>query len=121
MSTAESPINATPVGHQGARVDITERPAVAVNGWFGVLVLAACVGGHGPRRPRHPRLDLAADRRLRPGRHLARDRPARADLGRAVLRPLHRHRPPLGLLVGAAADRAPPGQRPGPQLRDRTT
>ena len=45
MSIAESPINATPVGHQGARVDITERPAVAVNGWFGVLALAACVGG----------------------------------------------------------------------------
>jgi regulator of protease activity HflC (stomatin/prohibitin superfamily) len=45
MSIAESPINATPVGHQGARVDITERPAVAVNGWFGVLALAICVGG----------------------------------------------------------------------------
>ena len=45
MSTAESPINPTPVGHQGARVDITERPVVAVNGWFGVLALAVCVGG----------------------------------------------------------------------------
>lgn len=30
-----------PVGHQGARVDVRERPAFAVNGWFGVLVLAA--------------------------------------------------------------------------------
>ena len=45
MSIAESPINATPVGHQGARVDITERPVPAVNGWFGVLALAVCVGG----------------------------------------------------------------------------
>ena len=45
MSIAESPINATPVGHQGARVDITERPVLAVNGWFGVLALAVCVGG----------------------------------------------------------------------------
>jgi regulator of protease activity HflC (stomatin/prohibitin superfamily) len=45
MSIPESPINATPVGHQGARVDITERPAAAVNGWFGVLALAVCVGG----------------------------------------------------------------------------
>ncbi len=45
MSIAESPINATPVGHQGVRVDITERPAVSVNGWFGVLALAVCVGG----------------------------------------------------------------------------
>jgi hypothetical protein len=45
MSIAESPSNAAPVGHQGARVDITERPVVAVNGWFGVLALAVCVGG----------------------------------------------------------------------------
>jgi hypothetical protein len=45
MSIAESPSNAAPVGHQGARVDITERPVVSVNGWFGVLALAVCVGG----------------------------------------------------------------------------
>jgi hypothetical protein len=45
MSIAESSINATPVGHQGVRVDITERPALSVNGWFGVLALAICVGG----------------------------------------------------------------------------
>ena len=44
MSIAKSPGNATPVGHQGARVDITERPVLAVNGWFGVLALAVCVG-----------------------------------------------------------------------------
>lgn len=31
-----------PVGHQGARVDISQRPALAVNGWFGVIVLALC-------------------------------------------------------------------------------
>jgi regulator of protease activity HflC (stomatin/prohibitin superfamily) len=34
-----------PVGHQGARVDITQRPAWALNGWLGVIVLAACVAG----------------------------------------------------------------------------
>ena len=45
MSTAASPINPSPVGHQGARVDITERRVAAVNGWFGVLALAVCVGG----------------------------------------------------------------------------
>jgi SPFH domain / Band 7 family len=45
MSITQSPSNAAPVGHQGARVDITERPVVAVNGWFGVLALAVCVGG----------------------------------------------------------------------------
>lgn len=51
MSTVPSPSNpgplgsggATgPVGHQGARVDISQRPALSVNGWFGVIVLALC-------------------------------------------------------------------------------
>ena len=45
MSTVGSPIHLEPVGHQGARVDITQRPAIAVNGWLGVLVLAGCVWG----------------------------------------------------------------------------
>ena len=45
MSIAESPVNATPVGHEGVRVDIAERPVWAVNGWFGVLALAVCVAG----------------------------------------------------------------------------
>jgi len=30
---------------QGVRVDITQRPAIAVSGWFGVVVLAGCVWG----------------------------------------------------------------------------
>jgi hypothetical protein len=34
---------ATPVGHSGARVDIHERPAWAISGWPGVLVVAACI------------------------------------------------------------------------------
>ncbi len=34
-----------PVGHQGARVDISEGPAFAVNGWIGVVVLAGCIVG----------------------------------------------------------------------------
>jgi regulator of protease activity HflC (stomatin/prohibitin superfamily) len=33
---------ATPVGHAGTRVEIHERPAWAISGWFGVLVVAAC-------------------------------------------------------------------------------
>ena len=50
MSNTEQPIpgpdpRAEPVGHQGARVDITQRPALAVNGWFGVVVLAALRSG----------------------------------------------------------------------------
>ncbi len=36
---------ATPVGHSGTRVVIQERPAWAVSGWFGVLVVAACIAG----------------------------------------------------------------------------
>jgi TM2 domain-containing membrane protein YozV len=40
MSTSEAP---TVVGHQGARVEIAQRSAIAVNGWFGVVVLAGCV------------------------------------------------------------------------------
>ncbi len=35
---------AAPVGHLGTRVDIHERQAWAVNGWFGVLAVAACAG-----------------------------------------------------------------------------
>ena len=45
MSSVESPTSAEPVGQQGARVDIRQRPALAINGWLGVLVLAACVVG----------------------------------------------------------------------------
>jgi hypothetical protein len=35
---------ATPVGHTGIRVEIHEREAFSVNGWFGVLALAICIG-----------------------------------------------------------------------------
>jgi hypothetical protein len=34
---------ATPVGHSGIRVEIQERPAWAINGWIGVVVIAACI------------------------------------------------------------------------------
>jgi regulator of protease activity HflC (stomatin/prohibitin superfamily) len=40
-----STIAAQPVGHQGARVDIKQRPALALNGWFGVILLFTCAGG----------------------------------------------------------------------------
>jgi SPFH domain / Band 7 family len=33
----------TPVGHSGTRVEIQERQAWAINGWLGVLVIAACI------------------------------------------------------------------------------
>ncbi|MGA8681361.1 MAG: SPFH domain-containing protein [Acidimicrobiales bacterium] len=36
---------ATPVGHTGTRVVIRERPAWAISGWLGVLVLAAAIAG----------------------------------------------------------------------------
>jgi SPFH domain / Band 7 family len=35
---------AVPVGHQGARVDIQERPAQSISGWFGVLAVLVCIG-----------------------------------------------------------------------------
>jgi regulator of protease activity HflC (stomatin/prohibitin superfamily) len=34
---------ATPVGHSGTRVEIHERKAWAINGWFGVFIIAACI------------------------------------------------------------------------------
>jgi hypothetical protein len=46
MSTSTEPIQppeATPVGHAGARVAIRERPAWAINGWLGVLLIAVCI------------------------------------------------------------------------------
>jgi hypothetical protein len=46
MSQAVQPYRqpeATPVGHVGARVEIHERPAWAISGWAGVLVVAACI------------------------------------------------------------------------------
>jgi regulator of protease activity HflC (stomatin/prohibitin superfamily) len=46
MSQAAQPYRqpeATPVGHTGARVDIHERPAWAISGWAGVLIVAACI------------------------------------------------------------------------------
>jgi regulator of protease activity HflC (stomatin/prohibitin superfamily) len=36
---------ATPVGHEGVRVEIQEQPAKAVTGWLGVLALLICIGG----------------------------------------------------------------------------
>jgi regulator of protease activity HflC (stomatin/prohibitin superfamily) len=35
--------DATPVGHTGTRVEIRERQAWSVSGWFGVFVVAACI------------------------------------------------------------------------------
>jgi regulator of protease activity HflC (stomatin/prohibitin superfamily) len=35
--------DATPVGHTGTRVEISERQAWSVSGWFGVFVVAACI------------------------------------------------------------------------------
>ncbi|HEX3803671.1 MAG TPA: SPFH domain-containing protein [Solirubrobacteraceae bacterium] len=38
------PADAKPVGHGGTRVEISERPAWAINGWAGVLLVAVCIG-----------------------------------------------------------------------------
>jgi hypothetical protein len=42
---ADLPTAPGPVGHDGARVEISQRPAAAVSGWLGVVVLAVCVAG----------------------------------------------------------------------------
>ena len=45
MSThIASPQQAAPVGRQGARVDVRERPAASLSGWFGVLAFLICAG-----------------------------------------------------------------------------
>jgi regulator of protease activity HflC (stomatin/prohibitin superfamily) len=36
-------LEATPVGHAGTRVVIHERPAWAISGWIGVLIIAVCI------------------------------------------------------------------------------
>ncbi len=43
MATTESERTTEPGGQQQGQVDITQRPAAAVSGWFGVVVLAGCV------------------------------------------------------------------------------
>ena len=46
MSQSDQPYRepqATPIGHSGTRVVIRERPAWALSGWFGVLVVAVCI------------------------------------------------------------------------------
>ena len=43
--TAALPPSTAPVGHQGARVEIRERPARSINGWYGVLLAVVCVVG----------------------------------------------------------------------------
>jgi len=43
MSNVDQPTSAEPVGHRGARVDIRQRPALAISGWPGVAVVGGCV------------------------------------------------------------------------------
>jgi SPFH domain / Band 7 family len=45
MTNVVSSTSAEPVGQQGARVDIRQRRARAVNGWLGVAALAGCIWG----------------------------------------------------------------------------
>ena len=55
---------ATPVGHSGTRVVIQERPAWAISGWIGVLVVAVCIAAtDSARRSSAPGSPRPADRR----------------------------------------------------------
>jgi regulator of protease activity HflC (stomatin/prohibitin superfamily) len=40
----DRPSERTPAGHERTRVEIRERPAWAISGWLGVLLIAACIG-----------------------------------------------------------------------------
>jgi len=42
VSTEISEVQAVPVGHQGARVEVEERTAGAVSGWLGILAVLVC-------------------------------------------------------------------------------
>ncbi|HEY6426785.1 MAG TPA: hypothetical protein VIX84_06085, partial [Acidimicrobiales bacterium] len=44
MATSDAPV-AQPVGHLSTQVNIAQRPALALNGWLGVLVTAAAIYG----------------------------------------------------------------------------
>ena len=92
MATTASSTPSGPVGIHGARVDIAQRPAAALSGWLGVVVLAACVAGlviagqHGSSLIWIPIVVFVVVA------HLARRRASRHDLGRPVLRALRGHR-----------------------------
>jgi regulator of protease activity HflC (stomatin/prohibitin superfamily) len=43
VERSDSNLPPAPVGHTGARVDIEQRRALAINGWLGVLVIGLCV------------------------------------------------------------------------------
>lgn len=46
MSESDTPVVAgEPVGHDGTRVNIRQRPAAMTSGWLGVLVLLGCIAG----------------------------------------------------------------------------
>ena len=84
---------ATPVGHSGTRVEIHERPAWAISGWLGVLVIAVGIaaavllaGSSAPGLAAVPIVVGSVDLEL------AADRAARPNQGRALLRQLRRHR-----------------------------
>jgi len=44
IDQSQPPVDAEPAGPTGKRVQIREHEAWTINGWFGVLVIAACIG-----------------------------------------------------------------------------
>ena len=94
---------ATPVGHSGVRVEIHERQAWAISGWLGVFVVIACGVGAYFLQQFGPVSLSRADRRGGGHLGLVDHCAARPDQGRAVLRPLRRHRAPSRPLVDPAS------------------
>ena len=119
MSTAESPTSSQAVGHQGAQVDITQRRAHsrstagsacwcspdASRGWW-------CPSSTTPRG-----CGCRSSSSSWSSPSLVIVPPGKTSVIQFFGRYVGTVRRP-GLLVGGAADGAPPGQRPGPQLRD---
>ncbi len=114
--------DATPVGHQGARVEIHERPARSTSGWLGVVVVLACiVRCHRPRVHAGPRSHRHPDRDRTSGGGLAGDRATRADPRCSVLRTLCRYGPHARAVVGAAIDGAAQRECSSPKLRNESS
>lgn len=114
MSDPTSPAVAEPVGHQGARVQISEGAAIAVNGWLGVLLLAGGVVAM-VFAAQHDNaviwLPLVVSVLVITS--LVIVPPGQTSVVQ-FFRPLRRHGASSRVLVGLAAHGASPGQRPGP-------
>ena len=109
----------SPVGHGGARVEIHERRSGSVRGWIGVLVIVVCIVAAVLLRRTTPRGLIAIPTAIGIVAliSLVVVQPGQTRVIQFFGRYVGTVRRP-GLSLGAAAERAPEGQRAGAQLRD---